>query len=328
MTAAMTSAMTAATPVMDEGEYAALLSGTAVQDRPDGGLLILTGADRVDFLQRMTTANVAALRPGQAALAVLTSPVARIEFVFTILCRADDLWLLPARGETDALAGKLRSQIFFMDKVKVENPSANYRRRRVMGPGASALLAELGLPSPAQDDTFQQEGGLTVLRQERYDVPGYEVVASLAEADALSARLAEGGARFLADQSAYHSRRVELGRPAPGAELSGEYNPLEAGLAWAVADSKGCYTGQEIIARQITYDKVTKTLVLLRSDALLTPGAELSAEGRPVGVVTSSAHSPTAGGPVALAVVKRPHNQPGVVLAAGGGEAVVASLQE
>lgn len=324
----MTSAMTTATVAINEGEYAALLSGAAVQDRPDGGLLVLTGADRVDFLQRMTTANVAALRPGQATPAVLTSPVARIEFVFTVLCRADDLWLLPARGETDVLAGKLRSQIFFMDKVKVENPSANYRRWRVMGPGAGALLAQAGPALPDGDDRFAQAEGVTLLRQERYDVPGYEVVASLAEADALSARLAEGGARFLADQSAYHSRRVELGRPAPGAELTGEYNPLEAGLAWAVADSKGCYTGQEIIARQITYDKVTKTLVLLRSDTLLAPGAELSAEGRAVGVVTSSAYSPAAGGPVALAVVKRPHNQPGAVLAAGGGRAVVASLPE
>ncbi|HRJ42266.1 MAG: hypothetical protein KJZ86_08375 [Caldilineaceae bacterium] len=289
-------------------EYHALVSGAAVLNRSDAGLLRLIDADRVDFLQRMTTANVAALRPGQAALAVLTSPVARIEFVFTVLCQEETLWLLPATGQAEALTAKLRSQIFFMDKVKVANLSQEFRRLRVMGENAAPALEGAGLPVPPADDSFAGGGDVTVLRQERYGVPGYELILPVDQTDALLAKLTAAGALALTDNSACESRRIELGRPAVGAELTGEYNPLEAGLAWAVADNKGCYTGQEIIARQITYDKVTKHLVGLVSDEPLAVGADVMADGRAVGVVTSSGYSPALGGPLALAIVRRPFN--------------------
>ena len=122
------------------------------------------------------------------------------------------------------------------------------------------------------------------------------------------------------------ARRVELGRPASGAELVEEYNPLEAGLAWACAENKGCYTGQEIIARQITYDKVTKTLVGLRLAGAVAQGSEVTVEGRPVGVVTSVAHSPSLNAPIALAIIKRPHNAPGTDAQVGDQAATVVAL--
>ncbi len=121
-------------------------------------------------------------------------------------------------------------------------------------------------------------------------------------------RLAAVGAVVLEGEDAYQARRIELGRPLPGAELTGEYSPLEAGLAWACAENKGCYTGQEIIARQITYDKVTRTLVGIVGDDPLSAGAALTADGRDVGTVTSAAQSPLLDSPIALAVVKRPHD--------------------
>ena len=311
------------TAPIDEREYTALVSGAAVQDRTDAGILVLTDADRVDFLQRMTTANVAALRPGQAALAVLTSPVARIEFVFTVLCRDEELWLLPAPGQADALASKLRSQIFFMDKVKVANASQSLRRLRVMGEKAATLLQTMGIPSPATDDTLESAETVTVLRQERYEVPGYELIVAGENADDLRTRLLEAGAILSTDRETHENRRIELGRAAVGAELTGDYTPLEAGLAWAVSDNKGCYTGQVIIARQITYDKVTKTLVGLRSDVPLLVGENVTADGRSVGVVTSSGYSPALGRPLALAVVKRPFNTAETELVVSGNVAQV-----
>jgi len=318
--------MQTSTASINEREYNALVSGAAVLDRTDAGVLILTDADRVDFLQRMTTADVAALSPGQAALAVLTSPVARIEFVFTILCREQELWLLPAPGQADPLVDKLRSQIFFMDKVKVANATPSLRRLRVMGAQAAAVLSSVGVQSPGTDDTFVSADAVTVLRQERYEVPGYELIVPAEDADDLRARLLEAGAHLSTDRETYETRRIELGRPLVGAELTGEYTPLEAGLAWAVADNKGCYTGQEIIARQITYDKVTKTLVGLRSDAPLPVGADVTADGRSVGIVTSSGYSPALGGPLALAVVKRPFNTENTTLLVNNSSAIVSQF--
>ena len=315
------------TLTLSQTDDTALRNGATLQLRPDAGVLVIADADRADFLHRMTTNNINALRPGQSAVTVLTSPTARIVFVFTVVCRADDLLVLPAPGETAAVERYLRGQIFFMDKVKVRNVSADYARLRLMGDEAGATLAAVGLDlNVAADGAWQARDGLLAVKQMNYDLPGYELILPLAQQQAVLDDLTAAGATLLDDDVAYHALRIELGRPLPGRELTGDYNPLEAGLAWACSDNKGCYTGQEIIARQITYDKVTKTLVGLRSAAALTAGAELTVDGRSVGVVTSAAHSPTLDAPIALAIVKRPHNMPGSSLQIGDVTATVVAL--
>src|SRR5688572_16985701 len=99
----MSDTITTTIPALDpinEVEYAALTSGAALLARPDAGVLRLSDADRHDFLQRMTSNNIAILRPGQSAVTVLTSPTARVLFVFTVIARSDDLLLLPAPGQS------------------------------------------------------------------------------------------------------------------------------------------------------------------------------------------------------------------------------------
>ncbi len=308
-------------------DYLALRDDAALQLRPNAGVLILTDADRSDFLHRMTTNNINALKPGQSAVTVLTSPTARIVFVFTVLCRPDALWLLPAPGESAALSRHLRGQIFFMDKVKVQDASAQLSRLRLMGPAAAAKMAQLGFDfTQAADGAWLEANDTIVVQQLGFDLPGYELIVPTVQVEQLAAQFTQFGVITLPNAEAYQARRVELGRPLPEQELIGEYSPLEAGLAWSCADNKGCYTGQEIIARQITYDKVTKTLVGLRSNTLLTPGVELLAEGRAVGTITSAAYSPTLDAPLALAIVKRPYNEAGQVLQADGNVVEVANL--
>lgn len=310
------------TNVSEIATYSAL-STAAVWMPPAAGVLRLTDVDRIDFLQRMTTNDIKALHPGESCVTVLTSPTARIIQVFTVLADEDALWLLPAPGESAALERHLRGQIFFMDKVRVSEPERQLTRLRVIGPQAAVTLAQNGFaPLPVAEGNWQRVDEVMILRQELYDLPGYEVIAPV---EAVEALLAQLKAPQL-DAASYTARRIELGRPAPGAELSGEYSPLEAGLAWACAENKGCYTGQEIIARQITYDKVTRTLVGLRSASLLTPGAAVLAEGREVGVVTSAAYSPALQAPIALAILKRPHHAPGTAVTVAGVAAEVAAL--
>ena len=317
------SALTAVS--VNESDYQALVSGAALQLRPHCGVLRLEGRDRVDFLQRMTTNDIARLQAGQAALTILTSPVARIDAVFTVLCRPDDLLLLTSEGQADALRQGLQGQIFFMDKVTVTDESASLRRLRIVGPAAGDLLTAAGLPLPADDDSFHEEGGVIVLRQERFDLPGYAIACAADELIALQERLTDAGAALLTDNAAYEARRIELGRPRPGRELTDTVNPLEAGLTWACAENKGCYTGQEIIARQLTYDKVTRSLVRLRSDLPLAEGAPVRVNDRAVGTVTSSGLSPTAG-PLALAILKRPHNVEGATVDVEGVAARVEQI--
>lgn len=307
--------------------YRSLRAGAAVLPKPDSGVLRLAGADRVDFLQRMTTNNILALKPGGSCVTVLTSPTAKIVQVFTVLARPAELLLLPAPGETAALERHLRSQIFFMDQVEVAAVGADRLRLRLMGPGADGVLAPLGLDfAGAEDGACREAEGVLAVRQIAYDVPGYELVVEKERETRVMAALEAAGVVTLPDGAAYTALRVELGRPAPGCELVGEYNPLEAGLAWACAENKGCYTGQEIIARQITYDKVTRTLVGLRSAELLAAGAVVTAAGREIGVVTSAARSPALDAPLALAILKRPWNAVGTEVLVGDRPAPVVAL--
>jgi folate-binding protein YgfZ len=308
-------------------EYRALINGAAVLERSGGDVLVMTDNDRVDFMQRMTTNDIAALQPGQSTVTVLTSSTARVLFAFTVLCQPDALIVLPAPGQAAALEKHLRGQIFFMDKVKIENRSADHARLRLMGPDAASALEQLGFDlADVADGAFAERDDVVAVKQRAYDVPGYELLVPVAQQATVLDALVAAGAVRLHDADAYNIRRIELGRPAPGHELTEDFTPLEAGLAWTCAENKGCYTGQEIIARQITYDKVTKLLVGLRSEALLPVGAEVTVDGRKSGTVTSATYSPELQGPVALAILKRGRNEPGTTAEVEGETTTVVEL--
>ena len=221
----------------------------------------------------------------------------------------------------NACKGRYSSWIKFLSPTRAPSCAACACWGRRLG----NLLLAAGLPQPASDDQFLEEAGVSVLRQERFDLPGYELIGALETLDALQERLTSAGAVPLADSVSYEARRIELGRPRPGQELTDAFTPLETGMVWVCAENKGCYTGQEIIARQLTYDKVTRSLVRLRSELPLAEGAAVSVNDRAVGTVTSSGYSPLAG-PVALAVLKRPHNVEGVEVTVEGAAARVEQI--
>jgi folate-binding protein YgfZ len=133
---------------------------------------------------------------------------------------------------------------------------------------------------------------------------------------------------------AYEAVRVEAGFPAWGSELNEEMNPLEAGLDASIHWNKGCYIGQEVIARLDTYHKVQRHLVGLRFDTASAPPAaraQVFASGEAAGWVTSSIVSPALGVPIALAYVRASHAAPGTAVqvgspAGGGAGASVVPL--
>jgi len=140
-------------------------------------------------------------------------------------------------------------------------------------------------------------------------LPG-EAAAGLTES------LVSSGAAQISERE-FQVLRVEAGYPGPGSELSQDYSPYEAGLSGAVSGAKGCYTGQEILARQTTYDKITQSLRGLRLSEPASTGSRLwTGDERPAGVLTSFALSPALGS-IGLAVIRRPHDQEGTVLQVG-----------
>lgn len=293
--------------------YDAAREGVAFWRVPDPGWLVIAGDDRADFVQRQTTNDVRRLGPGVALPTVLTSATARILDVWRLVMDGAAIGVITLPGRGAATARYLQRRIFFMDKVTVTDASDSLAQIDLIGPGAVDALAALGLPeAPAPDAVAEIEGpGETVraIGQSGALGLGWRLLVPRAALDALENRLAEAGARPLT-ASAYEVVRVEAGLPAAGRELIDAYTPLEIGLRAAVHEAKGCYTGQEVIARQITYDKITRQMVGLRLDRPVQPGAAVQVEGRGAGEVTSAVASPRFG-PIALAVIKRPHFTPG-----------------
>jgi folate-binding protein YgfZ len=201
--------------------------------------------------------------------------------------------------------------------VAVQDASAAFAQVELFGPGAAALLGET---IPASDEVREQTLGGVALRVIGTDY-GFLLLVPAGDAAAVEAWLAEAGAAPVT-QDTMEILRVEAGRPSPAHELTEDYTPLEMNLGAAVSDTKGCYTGQEVIARQITYDKITKRLVGVRLDAPVNAGAAVLAEDRRAGEVTSAVESPRLG-PIALAVIKRPHFDPGTPVTLNTAEGAV-----
>lgn len=298
--------------------YETALSGAAFFPQVSAGYLVIGGADREAFVQRQTTNDVRLLAPERALVTVLTSPTAHILDVLTLLAEPEAIvaLTLPERGAETARF--LRSRIFFMDKVSLDDASPEYRQVDLIGPQAAEGLSGLAVSRlPQVDEVLSSQVSGSVLRVFGQRGFGYRLLVPAASFEEITALLAAAGALALSADS-YNILRVEAGSPDAGHELVAEYTPLEAGLEWAISGTKGCYTGQEVIARQITYDKVTRHLVGLRAEGELNLGERLWSpqEERPAGNVTSVAISPRFG-PIALGIIRRPFDAPGTQLAAG-----------
>jgi aminomethyltransferase len=222
------------------------------------------------------------------------------------------LLILTSRGAQVLVSNWLRKHIFFNDDVQVRDASGEFGMLSVYGPGAADVASAL---------TGQEARGLAlhawqsgrddviVARADPIAGDGYHLLVTAPDSLRAMWRAAlDSGATPMGEQ-AFEILRIEAGLPRFARELSEAYIPLEVGLWSDVSFSKGCYTGQEIIARMESRHKLAKQLVGVRSSASLMPGAELRAEGSGVGQVTSSAVRPD-GQWIALAVVKPAYAAP------------------
>jgi tRNA-modifying protein YgfZ len=277
----------------------------------EAGNLRLDGPDRVDFLQRQSTNDIRKVVEGHAITTVLTSPTARILDVLLLFPEQDAIDIVTVPGRSASTARFLQSRIFFMDKVTVVDASAEFACFELHGPDLQTLLNSGRLLMPGQNEARVADLAGTPVTLIGRDGQWVSLLAPSLSAAEVETALSELGLSPVSTES-YEEFRIEAGLPGHH-ELSEEFNPLEVNLRDAISDSKGCYTGQEIIARQITYDKVTRNLVGLRLTGSAERGSRILHEGRTVGEVTSSVNSPRFGW-IGLAVIKRPASEPGTTL--------------
>lgn len=315
----MTSSTMSEAPVSLPEAYSAAHKSAVLANHAGRGMLHLTGATRLDLINRMSTQAVAALGSGEGAATVLTTDIGRIIDRVILYATSDSVYLLTGEGHADALARYFMRNIFFNDDVQVADISGQTVVWGAYGPRAGELLAAAGFPEvemPLHHWRQAEIGGATAYlhRADPVAGDGYFVTAGAADREAVEAALPAAGLTPI-DEASYDYLRIEAGLPRFGRELTLDYIPLEAGLWDDVSFSKGCYVGQEIIARMESRGKLAKRLVRLRPGAPVEHGAEITAGGRVVGSITSAAAGPA--GPVALGYVKTSALAESAPLAAG-----------
>lgn len=307
----------AATPA-----YHTALTGAALAEEHSAGRILMRGRDRAALLHRLSTNDILRLRPGQGARTVLTTPIGRIIDLLAVHALSDTLLVATSPGQGGPVWAHLKQNIFFQDQVTLEAVGRTYGQLALYGPAAADLIERvLGLAvrdlPPHHACTAEREGGAVIVAaRPPIGGPSYTIYLPTAQAGPTQAALAEAGAAAL-DPATLDLLRIEQGYGAFGRELSQEYIPLETGLHDAVSFTKGCYVGQEIIARMESRGRLAKQLRGLRLSAPLDAPARLEVGGKEAGDLTSAASSPRLG-PIALAYVRTAHADPGTVVGIAG----------
>jgi folate-binding protein YgfZ len=305
--------------------YRAALAGAALHDESAAGRIFMRGRDRAALLHRLSTNDIDRLRPGQGARTVLTTPIGRTIDLLTVHALDDALLVATGPGQGGPVWAHLKKNIFFQDQVTLEAAGRSHGQLALYGPAAARVLAELGgadlgaLP-PHYTATLQLAGGpVLVAARPAIGGPSFTLYPPAEQIDAVRAALAGAGSVPL-DDATLDILRVEQGYPATGRELSQEYIPLETGLLDAVSFTKGCYVGQEIIARMESRGRLAKILRGLRLTTGEQPAAvpaKLEFDGKESGDLTSVVVSPRFG-PIGLAYVRSAHAEPGTIVGVAG----------
>ena len=328
-----------------DAEYRALTDGCGLLDRSERGKLALAGAGAKEFLAGQVTNDIEALTPGEGCYAAFLTPKGKMLGDLRVLDLGDELLLDTERTALQALFDMIRRFKIGYDvqlhKRTVEcgllsliGPAAGETvARATVSPAAAAASADgvagldtnvLALPDIEHANARVEIDGLTVVLA-RTDV-GLDVVCDAADRAAVSEALLAAGAQPVSEDAA-EIVRVEHGRPRYGIDLDETVIPQEAGLnERAVSFTKGCYVGQETVARLHYRGKPNRHLRGLRLSEPVPPSAELHLGERAIGRLTSSVLSP-AYGPIGLALVRR-EAEPGTSVSVGedGASAVVTEL--
>jgi folate-binding protein YgfZ len=264
-------------------------------DRTGRGRLIVTGRDRMDLLHRLATNSILGVEPGNGTSTVFTNRKGGMIDYTVVLNRGDDLLLLS--GNPERLSGHIL-QYTITEDVTVRNYMAI--ELVVCGPGAARVLGvELGPWSWA--DVQLGEVKVQIVRVEPLNGEAYVVLAP--DAVALRRMLADHGRALTPPE--VEALRVRAGIPTAPNEVNEDHNPWEAGLDEAIALNKGCYVGQEVIARLNTYDKVRRRLRGLKLGRPREAGERLQSGGEPAAELT------TVAGSIAMAYVEIDYVAPG-----------------
>lgn len=297
--------------------YEALRHGAAILDLSARARIIARGRDRARLLHNLTSNDVKKMTPGEARYAFLLSPQGRIQADLYLLSFAEH-FLIDAEPELREKVLQHVRRYIIADQVELEDVTQSTACVGVEGPGAAAVLAQMGAPLPGdyahaawQDRTV---AGIAATGQ-----PGVRIYCPLDASVDLIAKLQSAGAQ---PASAGDARivRIENGKPRYGEDIFEKSLPQETQQMHAVSFTKGCYLGQEIVERIRAQGHVNKKLVRLEIAGAEPPAAGAKAKtndaanAAEAGEISSAVYSPQSGNVAALAYLRTQFATPGINL--------------
>ena len=304
-----------------DAEYRAITEACGLLDRSERGKLALTGTGAAEFLQGQVTNDVEGLEPGAGCYAAFLTPKGKMLGDLRILNAGDELLLDTERVALQELFNMIRRFKVGYD-VELHKRTLERGLLSLLGPKSSALAGEIDLPEQEHAHRPTSVAGVAV-RAIRTDVGVDLLIENAAAVADVAGALRDAGAVPVAEAAA-ECLRVERGRPRYGIDLDDTVIPQEAGLnARAVSFTKGCYVGQETVARLHYRGKPNRSLRGLALASPASAGDELKLGERTVGRLGSVALSPRLG-PIALSLVRREAENGAVVSV--GAEGVSATV--
>lgn len=301
------------------GEHQIVRQAAGLIDCSDRGRIELTGPERVNFLNNMVTNDIKTLPPGAGVYAALLTVHGKLLSDFIVYAYEDRL-VLDVPGITTEKVFTTLNRFLISEKAEIRNVSDQFATLSVQGPSSRAWLnrwASFPEMKPLDITTVAVDGTpATVARVSYTGEEGYDITVPRERVTALWSCLLEIGADLDAQpvgMTALNTLRIEAGIPWYGVDMDESHIVLEAALDKAISTTKGCYIGQETVARIIFRGHVNKKLtgLFLRGQTVPPPKSRVLHDGKPIGVITSAIASPTLQRIIALGYMHRDFLQPG-----------------
>ncbi|MBR9978501.1 MAG: hypothetical protein KFH87_10470 [Bacteroidetes bacterium] len=304
-------------------EMKATATGAFIRNESDRGVVRMMGGDARDLLHRLSTASIAGLADGRNVETLLTNEKGRVIDALLVIGEPGGLLLLTSPGKAEEVRNWMEKYTI-MEDCTYDDQSAQYVQFTIdnVSSGDSDSLSGMQLPDSGSGTRQQLHGvDVTIHRYESVGGGGARVLCAVEDATQFWASCMAGHGLPVVGRHAYTLWRIERLLPAVGHELGERSNPLEAGADAAIDFRKGCFIGQEVIARLDSYDKVQRHPCRLRFTADATSigvGAELFHEKTNAGFVTTIAFDPHADCSVGIGLVRNAYEDAGTILTCEG----------
>lgn len=301
--------------------------------RSGGAVVRCSGSDRIDFLHRMTTNDLTKLVPDHGIQTVIVNEKARIIDVVMVLQGNDEAMLFGSQGTSTQITSWLKKYVI-TDDVRFADQSSQNGCIEIMGPRSAEVVegmfsidcSKWSLGQWARIDVDGQSA--TIVRMPSPCEVSYWIVAENPTIDVFREVLTANAASIpMLELDDYEYLRVLSGMGAYDHELSEAYNPLEAGLLHLTSFTKGCYIGQEVIARLDSYNKVKQRIMVIVSQTEMHEGDVVMRDATPVGVITTVALSCDSSASLALAYVRGEHAVSESSIQVASGDIVIEATQ-